>query len=593
MLSWGGYLLKNPNLASSIYSEGSKAYIFLLVNTYLTYAAAVRFQDRDRFRRLIITTYIVTLVASIYGIAQFYGTELVWSHALNPYGNRPVSTFGNPNFMSSFMVMVLPVAVADYLFKATALPRAFILMVILAAAGALITTMTRSSWLGGVIAMGVVFMGSLLSLEMREKIRKPLIILAVTLGILTLAWPKSQTGGYSPSPLGRLAEVRQVATGTYGAVTQRLLIWTGAWGMVQDHPILGKGWGCFELFYPFYQGPQMFRRENLPYRTHANNAHNEILEYWSQIGTVGMGIVVLIWLTFFRMGRSMANRLAHPWKSMEWALMGGVAGMLVDNLLNVSAHFAVPGFIFWWWVGSAFALDPGSLQVKKIPLQAGRKKFLLVGATVLLVCLIARSGMMWAGEAYFFEGFKLSKSGMDLPVAKANLETAYALHPLEVNNAYELANVYARGGQRDKALAMYKTALEANAGYDEIWFNRATMFMQLGQDEEAIRHYRIAMAINPTSHEAYNALASIYFKNVQIYGDTAEAMYQQAFKIYPEDKDFWNNLGYLEVQRHKWTEARQAYSRALAIDPNFELARRNLSAVDYAEKHPNMPIAHK
>ena len=106
-----------------IYSEGSRAMIFLIVNVYLVYAAAVRFQDRDRLKRLLWITYAVTLAASVYGIAQYYGSEWIWPHSLNPYGSSPVSTFGNPNFMSSYLVVVLPVIMADFVFKITGLAR--------------------------------------------------------------------------------------------------------------------------------------------------------------------------------------------------------------------------------------------------------------------------------------------------------------------------------------------------------------------------------------------------------------------------------------------------------------------------------------
>ena len=64
-----------------------------------------------------------------------------------------------------------------------------------------------------------------------------------------------------------------------------------------------------------------------------------------------------------------------------------------------------------------------------------------------------------------------------------------------------------------QAIAMYQRALDANAGYDEIYFNRATLYMQMSLYEKAIADYRTCLAINPMSHEAYNALATIYVKD--------------------------------------------------------------------------------
>ena len=87
----------------------------------------------------------------------------------------------------------------------------------------------------------------------------------------------------------------------YSSFHQRLLIWTSAWQMGLENPLLGNGWGQFELFYPFYQGRLMIAFPPVrELRTHANNAHNEILDQWSQAGLLGLG--AYLWF-FFHPGR--------------------------------------------------------------------------------------------------------------------------------------------------------------------------------------------------------------------------------------------------------------------------------------------------
>ena len=521
-------------------------------------------------------------LASLYGLLQYFKVEWIWPQLLNPYAGRSVSTFGNPNFMSSYLVAILPVAIADYVFKVTGLSRISLFWVITASVGALIATLTRSSWAGAAAAVAVAALGAwpAVSRDVWTKIRKPALALAAVLVLMVISWPKSSSAAYSQTVFGRLTEVKQVAQGTYGAVTQRFLIWLCAWGMVEDHPLIGKGWGTFELFYPYYQGAQLDKKVFRNVRTHANNAHNEVLEYWAQVGAAGLGVVLLLWVAFFRAGGLVAKRLPLPWKALAWGYLGGVAGVLVDNLLNVSVHFAVPAFIFWWWVGSVWVLEPSSLEVKRFTLEPLWRRGILGAAALALLGFSVRSALLWAEEIHFFEGFKLSKAGVDLARAQLVLEKAYRYHPLDVNNSYELANVYARRGLREKALGMYQRALDANAGYDEIFFNRATMHMQMGNDAQAIQNYRTALAINPLSREAVNALSGIYIKDISKHGEEAVALYRRALAVYPEDKDLWNNLGYLEVQRQRWEGAREAYRKALEIDPNFDLARRNLAVVE-------------
>src|SRR5258706_7129218 len=159
VLSWGLSFVSHPHLAKSIYSEGSKAAIFLLVNTFLVYAAAVRVRDLSLIRSLIWISYAVCFISALYGVTQYFGVEVIWPSHLNPYGSRPVSTFGNPNFMSSYLVVVMPVMVGDYLTKATGCPRCILFIAIQMSLAALLATLTRSSWAGFAVGMIVLWVG--------------------------------------------------------------------------------------------------------------------------------------------------------------------------------------------------------------------------------------------------------------------------------------------------------------------------------------------------------------------------------------------------------------------------------------------------
>lgn len=578
LITWVASWVTHAGVRSAIYSEGSKAAVFLMVNTFLVYAMVLRLQDEPLRRRLLWIAYAVAAGAALYGTGQYFGWEWIWQRTLNPYGSRPVSTFGNPNFMSSYLVLVIPVMVGDYLYRVTGAPRGLLFVGILASLGGLIATLTRSSWAGLVAALAILALGmAWWPATRRGMSQKALIWLAASFILMAALWPKNAGGVYSETVVGRLTEVAQFSKGSYAPVSQRLLIWTSAWSMVQDHPIVGKGWGCFELFYPFYQGPQLLEERFRDFRTHANNCHNELLEYLSQTGLIGFGLMIWLWAVFFRQSASIAPRLEDGAQVLHWGFVAGVAGMLVDNLLNVSKHFAVPAFLFWWWVGSAFVQDPAAVRLVPVRVTPGRR-LVAWGLMVGLALLIGRAFMLWMGEIQFFEGFKRSKTG-DLPGAAKALERAHAWHRLEVNNNYELANVYARMAEREKAIHMYGEALAANAGYDEIYFNRGTVLAQVGKPLDAIPDYRITMAMNPLSHDVYNALATVYFRDAQKNAAALEALYKTALRVFPNDRDFWNNLGYLYTQQKRQPEAYGAYRRALEIDPDFELARRNLATI--------------
>src|SRR6185295_2180278 len=91
-------------------------------------------------------------------------------------------------------------------------------------------------------------------------------------------------------------------------------------------------------------------------RTHANNAHNILMEMWAQLGSVGVGVSIWLLVTLFTGGWMIFRRKAEGLSRLVTAaLLSGMIGMVADNFFgNVSIFFAMPAFLFWWNVGSIY-----------------------------------------------------------------------------------------------------------------------------------------------------------------------------------------------------------------------------------------------
>ncbi|HAH07927.1 MAG TPA: hypothetical protein DCM05_15620 [Elusimicrobia bacterium] len=540
------------------------------------------------------TALAAGFLGAAYGVLQYFNIEIIWSKTLNPYGGRSVSTFGNPNFMSSYLVVLLPLALVYYLKAKTRLQRAVYAVVLLSYEAALLCSLTRSSWIGAAVATALPF----LSPELRRLARQDpeFTGFLATAGVLmALFWPQSLISGqYSSSVIGRLSEAMQIVRpeskdSFYSPWHQRLLIWTCAWQMGAESPLFGKGWGHFELFYPFYQGNLL---DHLDFfrnmRTHANNSHNEILEAWSQTGLLGVGVLLWTWAVFFKSlwsaGRAGAAATPPPKPkaapaSQEpvwlYACGAGAAGMLADNLLNVSLHFAVPAFVFWWQVGVAMgALARGQGWRRTL---AGPLARAAAAAVVLAGAWGAWQGVrMWQREAHYFIGFKHVRNGR-MPQAIDELDRAYRWHPREVNSNYELGNAYARSDQPEKAVWAYREALNANAGYDEIYFNLATILSsRLGLQEEARKNFLISWAINPLSNDLYVNFSSFLLRDSAKNIDPAIELLERAAHFFPENVHYRNNLGYLYSLKREHAKAEQVYAELLRLQPGFGMAEQNL-----------------
>ncbi|MCM2267443.1 MAG: O-antigen ligase family protein [Elusimicrobiales bacterium] len=531
-------------------------------------------------------------IASLYGILEYFHVELVWAKLVNPYGNRAVSTFGNPNFISSYVVVLLPLA-ASLLMKAdTRVKRFYYGLVFLSYEGMLMCSLTRSSWIGAAAAF--IFLFSFAShrkvLKANRRFLYPFFAAALALAVL---WPADSLKPFSSGLVERVAQVTSGVGGPsavslsgdggkiYSSFHQRLLIWTSAWQMGLESPLLGKGWGQFELFYPFYQGRLLL---NFPVirnlRTHANNAHNEVLEQWSQAGLIGLGVylwfLALLFYGFLRFYRAAGEEARYG----AVPLAAGLAGMLADNMLNVSLHFAVPALAFWW-VAGALSLK---ISGQTTPCPAWRRPAAARGLAWLLLAACLAGAWFWQRqfmrEFHYFNGFRLMRVG-NVAAAARELDAAWRSHSREVNSNYEMANAYVRSGDLDKGAWAYGEALKSNAGYDEIYFNTAIVLKRLGRLDQARAYLQTSTIINPLNRQAWQAIAEIHLAapDKAAAAPAAIADMSEAVRAFPHDATMWNTLGYFRMLAKDYKGARDAYGSGAKAEPENRMLGENLAGV--------------
>lgn len=569
-------------LRCSMFSEGWRNILFVFINWGLLFWAMVYFVDSSKLRdKILYVSFFTATVASVYGILQYYGIELIWPNVLNPYGGRCVSTFGNPNFLSSFLITMLPILMIKYFLADKITVRLSYLLLNFVVFWALVCTLTRSSWLGLLVAGILILIGvywRYRDLLFRNYTR--IIVLLIIFAATFFFSPRSLVDGYHPTTLERITEIGGTTKGTYAPVHQRVLIWSCAWDMIKERPVLGKGWGLFELYYPFYQGKYLFNELFRPLRTHANNAHNEILEISSQTGIVGLGVFIWFWITFFLWStRALKSQTDKQEGLLLLALISAIGGLIIDNIAgNVSVHFAVPAMFFWMVCG--LIANRGINREKnpgKIVNLDSKLNTMLWIAMVIGVYIVTVNIRFFMAETHYFKGFKMVRQN-NLEAAKIELETAHKFHRWEVNNNYELGNTYARVREHDKAINMYMESFRANLGYDEIYFNTGAVYAMIDKPEDAATFYRRALYINPLSLDAYSSLGNYYLRDIEHNREKAIKVFQRVISLDPNHKEGWNNLGFLYIKSGEPAKARECFIKALEIDPSFQLAQYNLRA---------------
>lgn len=603
---WPLFWLFFPSLKSGVSGSGIMAKFWDPYGGILWIAGIItvmRFLRKFRQQNFIHLALIVCSMASLYGIAQYFQIELIWKKTLNPYGNRSVSTFGNPNFISSFIVMLLPIVTAYLLSSKTLFERLFYAFLFLTYEGMLLSSLTRSSWLGAFV--GFVFIFSFKEFRNKfvehKKFTYPFLILAL---ICLFFWPSENLKPFSSGIVERVSEGAFGAASSkklslnvekenvYKSLHQRLLIWSSAWQMGAENPALGKGWGNFELFYPFYQGPLLGNFEGIrDLRTHANNAHNEILELWSQTGIIGLGVYVWMFLTLLICFIKFYKKAGHEDRYLTIPFLAALAGMFVDNMLNVSLHFAVPAFLFWWLVG-ALSLKLSSSDGRPVYLNAKLNKNIIKFISLLLILLSLGGIYYWRAqfmrEIHYFKGFKLMRKSR-FSQAAGELRKAYDYHSREVNSNYEFANAYVRLKDYSKARWAYEESLKSNCGYDEIFFNFAVVNKKLKNFDAALDNLKISILINPINIANYTALAELFMSDTAKYSKDGILFFERALRIFPLDINIINTLGYFLTVDKKYERAKEIYARGVKISPDSEMLISNLKMVLARLKIKNDP----
>jgi tetratricopeptide (TPR) repeat protein len=196
-----------------------------------------------------------------------------------------------------------------------------------------------------------------------------------------------------------------------------------------------------------------------------------------------------------------------------------------------------------------------------------------------------------------------------VPEAIDEYHRALQINPDFADAHNDLGSAFQRKNEIPQALAEFETALQLDPEDAQAHFNRALILQQTGRLPEAIADYRQAIALKPDdaparrnleialrlageSPDAANPAPSATPANdaqnhynqgllLQRSGRLAEAEaeYQQALQINPDDEKAHYNLGTALAQSGQFPEATVQFQAVVRLVPNSIQARNNLAVV--------------
>jgi Flp pilus assembly protein TadD len=198
-----------------------------------------------------------------------------------------------------------------------------------------------------------------------------------------------------------------------------------------------------------------------------------------------------------------------------------------------------------------------------------------IGATHLFERYsVQQPGNAWG---HFMLGLSAWKTG-DLVKAETAFDEALRIDPDHLKSLTNLSRILIEQGRFDDALVRLTQAGDIEPQSAEVYRLMGRTFAAQGQTGEAVDAYRTAMTLDDRDAWSMNNLGLLYIEQ----GRPVDAvpLLARAVELKNDVPTFHNNLGMALEHTGRFTAAAAEYSAALAADPAYEKAQRNLARVE-------------
>ena len=514
-----------------------------LAGPLLYFVIVNNIRDEKQINRIISAVLVVGTVLGIYGIFQYNNIDFSFWVPIS--GRAKVfGLFGNVGYFAGYLILPLSLAIPLFLVARSRTRKILLLLGILVTGTALIVTFTRSSYLALGVSLLFMFLLFLLSrgknfLQENRKLFMILLIIIIIAAALFIFPTPLNKPGTAISQIKERISTPQITNDFSSG--RRIAIWKFTGMMIKDHPILGSGIGTYKYNTFRYQAKFFEQGDNrsiYPYGF-ADKAHNEYLQLWAELGTIGLAIFLWLIIAYFIYGIRYLKREKNEQKQgIMIGLMGGVVAFLVDCFFWFPLHLSSNLSLFWLFIGLTMVIgiekNTGSGSVSKSKRNSiyKFKPVLYIVIVILAVFLCITVARPFMARIIWFSGFK--------EVEKENWEKATDIYevalkwdPYEGGLYYDLGKIFM---ERD----LYNTAL-INFKESEKYFdlrglpqNLAIIYLAKGETDNAITELNRAISYQlreGTMPPLYNELGNAYL-NLERY-EEAEAAFKEALKIDP------------------------------------------------------------
>lgn len=292
----------------------------------------------DKFFIVIMFTAVIV---SIYGISQYFGFDpFPRNYRTMNYGKSAFSTMGNPNFLGSYLVLMIPVTIYLYIIKKRELGMLCYSVLLFC----LLCTRTRGAWLGVIFsAICFVVLHLIYYKNFKYFVKRYFMIIIISI-IIVLLFNFYSDGALISRFTTISADAKEFLNSgekSDYAGSHRGFIWKRVIELIKNRPFTGYGIENLGETFIKYYNDDMIKFWGEP--RYVDKAHNDFLNIAVTTGLPSMLVYVIFILSVIKKGFS---NVQNP---LMLLLLPSVLGYLTAIFFNISVTSVA--YIYWIFLG--------------------------------------------------------------------------------------------------------------------------------------------------------------------------------------------------------------------------------------------------
>ena len=505
-------------------------------------------------KKLIDALVLSAFVVSVWGILGHFGADpncliltgqlnsTCWQAEFNPT-LRIFSTLGQPNWLASYLLLVIPISVALAISSKNQYRKILFTVVAFTLLLALIFTNSRAGLLG-MCAAFLVFLATLGIYKIRQNLKK--IAAGLAIFIIVFAF-------FGKNLAGRIYEAINPPISTSGGTESgqiRLIVWKGALTIIENNPILGTGPETFA--YSYYKIRPQEHNQTTEWNFFYNKAHNEVLNAFANLGILGglgfLGFLASIFFTLTKSQSILAKATISALTAYQVSIFFGFSTVVTQLVMFLEI--------------AAVIIVGAQNKLYKITIPQGKK--LQVGL-LIVTSLMGLYLIIYVGRHYLADVFETRAKGQDQEDPESLLAYTNLLTVSPTKNPFYYS---------ETALAFATYAANATD-------QNTDSFSKTSQD-----FAKVAISTSPQNIIVARRVANTYILLCQLdekYYQEAKSVGNTILNLAPTDPQSYLTFAKIQVATGQKDQAKNALLHALELKPDYLEAQQLLDQISAKE----------